>query len=97
MRGLPDERTGRYRAAMGADKRAWGPLRGQHRLDGGGVPRGLVGGAAALGGRLPVSRLPFARGWQVLRSCKPDAPKAPGLFFQWFWRFSHIFATEANL
>ena len=20
-----------------------------------------------------------------------------GLFFQWFWRFSHIFATEANL
>src|SRR6478735_11421244 len=34
LHGLPGDRTGRYRAAMGA-KRAWGPLRGQHRLDAG--------------------------------------------------------------
>ncbi|AHC44983.1 hypothetical protein AX27061_0516 [Achromobacter xylosoxidans NBRC 15126 = ATCC 27061] len=41
---------------MGAS-RAWGPLRGQHRLDApAGQPRGRRGG------RLPVSRLPFARG-----------------------------------
>ncbi|MDT4818106.1 hypothetical protein FQZ97_511940 [compost metagenome] len=44
MHGLPGDRTGRYRAAMGAS-RAWGPLRGQHRLEPGG---GALWGPAVL-------------------------------------------------
>ncbi|MNK92640.1 hypothetical protein D3C87_1127700 [compost metagenome] len=41
-----------------------------------GLP-GRFGRRGGPGGRLPVSRLPFARGRQVLCSCQPVAPKAP--------------------
>lgn len=68
-RGRPDCRTGRYRAAM--------------RLAHGDRCGGSTGWARSAGlmdrrrGCLPVSRLPFARGRQVLRSCRQCAPKAP--------------------
>ncbi|EFF77440.1 hypothetical protein HMPREF0004_1170 [Achromobacter piechaudii ATCC 43553] len=58
--GLPDERTGRYRAAMAPEARM-GTVAGAAQAGRGACqpPCGRRGGP---GGRLPVSRLPFARG-----------------------------------
>lgn len=93
MGRMPARRTGRKAAGRGtgilaseqagiglpwARMRAWGPLRGQHRLDLLGSCGGLVGGAALVGGvfLFPVYLSRADR--QVLRSCLSQCAESTG-------------------